>query len=160
MNSFGQCSVPSDLGAVSEIGAGMLHSLAIGTDGSVRAWGRDDDGQCNVPAGIVGARTIAGGPHHSLVFTSVSQLADCDGDGVSNACEIDAGATDSNGNGVPDSCESLIGDLDGNGVVNAADLAILLVNWGGSGAGNGDLNGSGSIDAADLAALLVNWTGS
>lgn len=160
MNSFGQCSVPSNLGAVSEIGAGMLHSLAIGTDGSVRAWGRNDDGQCNVPAGIVGARTIAGGPHHSLVFTSVSQLADCDGDGVSNACEIDAGATDSNGNGVPDSCESLIGDLDGNGAVNAADLAILLVNWGGSGAGNGDLNGSGSIDAADLAALLVNWTGS
>ena len=160
MNSFGQCAPPPDLGVVAEIGTGMLHSLAIGADGSVRAWGRNDDGQCNVPTGIVGARTIAGGPHHSLVFTSVSQLADCDGDGVSNACEIDAGAVDSNGNGVPDSCEALIGDLDGNGVVAAPDLAILLINWGGSGAANGDLNGSGSIDAADLAALLINWSGS
>jgi len=46
-------------------------------------------------------------------------------------------------------------DLDGDGSVNASDLAILLGNWGGSGAG--DLNGDGSIDAADLAALLGAW---
>lgn len=160
MNTFGQCDMPADLGTVSEIGTGMLHSLAISTNGAVRAWGRNDDGECNVPAGIAGARALSGGAHHTLLFTSVTQLADCDGDGISNACEINAGAVDSNGNGIPDSCESLIGDLDGNGIVNAADLAMLLVNWGGSGAANGDLNGSGSIDAADLAALLVNWSGS
>jgi len=39
--------------------------------------------------------------------------------------------------------------------VNAADLALLLGNWGNSGAG--DINGSGSVDGADLALLLSAW---
>jgi glucose/arabinose dehydrogenase len=52
--------------------------------------------------------------------------------------------------------EPLLGDLDGNGVVDAADLAILLGQWGG--AGNGDLDGSGSVDAADLAVMLGAWS--
>ena len=46
-------------------------------------------------------------------------------------------------------------DLDHNGVVNAGDLAILLGNWGGSGAG--DIDGDGSVGAADLAQLLSAW---
>ncbi|MSR40564.1 MAG: hypothetical protein EXS10_01500 [Phycisphaerales bacterium] len=46
-------------------------------------------------------------------------------------------------------------DLNGDGVVNAADLAILLNNWGGSGLG--DLDGNGYVDAADVAALLNAW---
>jgi hypothetical protein len=49
------------------------------------------------------------------------------------------------------------GDLTGDGRVDGADLAILLANWGGSGAG--DLDGSGAIDGADLANLLASWTG-
>lgn len=47
------------------------------------------------------------------------------------------------------------GDLDGNGSVDAADLAILLGQWGG--AGSGDLDASGTVDAADLAILLGAW---
>ena len=46
-------------------------------------------------------------------------------------------------------------DLNGDGSVNAADLALLLGNWGNSGAG--DINGSGSVDGADLALLLSAW---
>ena len=46
-------------------------------------------------------------------------------------------------------------DLDCNGTINAADLAVLLGNWGGSGAG--DINGDGGVDATDLAALLGAW---
>ena len=46
-------------------------------------------------------------------------------------------------------------DLNGDGSVNASDLAILLGNWGGAGAG--DINGSGTVDAGDLAILLSNW---
>ena len=50
-------------------------------------------------------------------------------------------------------CDDASGpDLDGNGVVNGADLAILLGNWGGS--GTGDLDGNGTVNGADLAALL------
>jgi hypothetical protein len=51
---------------------------------------------------------------------------------------------------------SVPGDLNGDGTVNAADLSILLSNWGG--AGSGDINGDGTVDAADLAALLAAWT--
>jgi hypothetical protein len=47
------------------------------------------------------------------------------------------------------------GDLNGDGVVNAADLAILLGQWGGS--GSADLNGDGTVSAADLAILLGSW---
>ena len=55
-------------------------------------------------------------------------------------------------------CDDASGpDLDGNGVVNGADLAILLGNWGGS--GTGDLDGNGTVNGADLAALLGAWNG-
>lgn len=46
-------------------------------------------------------------------------------------------------------------DLTGDGIVNAADLSVLLGNWGGG--GSGDLNGDGLVGAADLAALLGAW---
>ncbi len=46
-------------------------------------------------------------------------------------------------------------DLDGDGIVGAADLAILLGAW--SGSGVGDLDGGGSVGAADLAILLGAW---
>jgi hypothetical protein len=46
-------------------------------------------------------------------------------------------------------------DLNGDGVVGAADLAILLSQWGGS--GSGDLNGDGIVGGPDMAALLSVW---
>ena len=46
-------------------------------------------------------------------------------------------------------------DLNGSGTVDAADLAVLLGAWGGTGAAN--LDGSGVVDAADLAILLGAW---
>lgn len=46
-------------------------------------------------------------------------------------------------------------DLDGDGSVGASDLAILLGNWGASGAG--DFDGNGVVNAADLSSLLANW---
>jgi hypothetical protein len=157
-NSEGQCNVPADLGAARAVGTGMLHSIAIRTDGTVRAWGRNSEGQCNVPAAAASVQQVAGGAHHTLAFASAPGLSDCDGDGTADACAIAAGAADTNANGVPDACEGVIGDLDGTGTVNAADLAILLANWGGGGAANGDIDQSGVIDGADLAALLVNWS--
>ncbi|MFO0828010.1 MAG: hypothetical protein U0572_07645 [Phycisphaerales bacterium] len=47
-------------------------------------------------------------------------------------------------------------DLNGDRVVNAADLAILLGQWGT--AGSADLNGDGIVDGADLAILLGAWS--
>jgi hypothetical protein len=39
----------------------------------------------------------------------------------------------------------------------AADLANLLTNWGGSGAG--DIDGNGTVEPGDLTSLLAAWTG-
>ena len=47
-------------------------------------------------------------------------------------------------------------DLNGDGVVDAADLAILLSQWGG--AGSADLDGNGDVGASDLAILLNAWS--
>ncbi|MGA1046045.1 MAG: hypothetical protein ACO3ZY_12700, partial [Phycisphaerales bacterium] len=70
-------------------------------------------------------------------------IADDDGDGTPNDCG-DSGARDP-------------ADLDGDGIVGAADLALLLGQWGGS--GSGDLDGDGTVGAGDLATLLAAWSG-
>lgn len=49
-----------------------------------------------------------------------------------------------------------LGDLDASGSVDAADLAILLGEWGQDGP-LGDLNFNSAIDAEDLAILLGAW---
>lgn len=57
-------------------------------------------------------------------------------------------------------------DLNSDSVVDAIDLAILLVDWGPAGAeieGGGpadtDLNADGLVDAGDLGILLASWPG-
>ncbi len=59
------------------------------------------------------------------------------------------------------SCGSCPTDSDGDGDTDAADLAVLLGNWGACGPGEPceclDNDTSGSIDAFDLAVLLGNW---
>jgi hypothetical protein len=56
--------------------------------------------------------------------------------------------------GGPD-CPDCPADLDGSGDVGAADIAILLGSWGGS--GPADLDGSGSVGSPDLAIMLGAW---
>jgi hypothetical protein len=48
-----------------------------------------------------------------------------------------------------------LGDLNGDHAVDAADLAVLLGAWGGSGIA--DLNQNGSVDAGDIAIVLGAW---
>lgn len=50
---------------------------------------------------------------------------------------------------------NLPGDLDGNGIIDAADLGVLLGQWGTD--GSADFNGDGIVDAADLGILLGLW---
>ena len=46
-------------------------------------------------------------------------------------------------------------DLNGDGMIDAADLSLLLSNWGNSGVG--DIDGDGTVGASDLSALLDAW---
>lgn len=46
-------------------------------------------------------------------------------------------------------------DIDGSGVIDSADLATLLGEWGGP--GSADINGDGEVNSADLANMLGAW---
>lgn len=94
---------------------------------------------------------------------------DADGDGAADtcqnmpdgccpgACRGAACAGDGNGDGVDDQC-TCPADLARNGVVNAADLAQLLGQWGPcAGACSADLTCDGVVDANDLPLLLGAW---
>jgi len=60
----------------------------------------------------------------------------------------------------PPSCP---GDANGDGLINAADLSVLLANFGTStngGASSGDFNKDGQVNGADLSVLLGQFGGS
>ncbi|MBX3354156.1 MAG: VCBS repeat-containing protein [Phycisphaeraceae bacterium] len=47
------------------------------------------------------------------------------------------------------------GDVNGDQLVNGADIALILGNWGGT--GEGDLNCDEAVNGADIAIVLGNW---
>jgi len=173
--NYGQSSPPAGLGVVTDISAGHLHSMALRADGTVVCWGDNTRGQCDAPAGNGHVR-IAAGDLHAVAIRGIDtdadgvpdqidncpalpnpSQADCDLDGIGDACEIAGGAVDINLNGVPDSCEC-VADLFVDGRVDGADLAGLLTQWGPAGpATTSDLNRDGRVDGADLAILLIAW---
>jgi aminopeptidase S len=56
-------------------------------------------------------------------------------------------------------CPSAIeGDLDGDGLVGAADIAVLLLDFGPCGGCASDLDQSGAVDSGDIAFLLLLFT--
>ena len=141
-NSYGQCTIPaSALSGVTAIAGGYYHNIAL-KNGAVLAWGNNSYGQCNIPASASsGVSAIAGGIFYTIALTYIDPndidgdgipnatdncpnvanptQADCDGNGVGDACELDcnhnniadvceilSGAvTDQNLNGIPDTCE-------------------------------------------------------
>ena len=85
---------------------------------------------------------------------------DRDRDGVFNADEISSCSDPADPTSIPGSGVSCGFDLNADGQVDAADLGLLLVNWGPCGAERpcaGDFNVDGQVDAADLGLLLVAW---
>lgn len=64
---------------------------------------------------------------------------------------------DADGDGAPDLCPpGGPSDVNRDGYVDAADLAIVLANWGTRDAAS-DVDRSGLVDAGDLAAVLAEW---
>jgi hypothetical protein len=134
---------PSSLKCVSMVMAGGYHAFAevVDTDGDGRCESAD-----NCP-------TIAN-----------PTQADCDNDGVGDACEI---AADTNSDGIPDTCQCgtipslpacCPGDLNYDAEVGGADIGLLLSNWGPcDSACLYDLNNDDKVNGGDLGLLLSGW---
>ncbi|MBX3358707.1 MAG: PQQ-dependent sugar dehydrogenase [Phycisphaeraceae bacterium] len=86
--------------------------------------------------------------------------ADCNGNGVSNRCDIAAGTSlDVNQDGIPDECHCPA-DWDGDGVVAPADVGAFVASWLvglRQSSRQGDFDNSGSTDPVDLAAFVQAW---
>jgi hypothetical protein len=178
-NDYDQCFVPADLGVCSSIAGGRGHTVAIRSDGGVRCWGYKGDGACKTPADLGPCLSVAGGSNHTSAIVGSSPLdtdgdgrpdstdncptianttqADCNSDGVGDACELAGGAPDFNDDTIPDTCQCLA-DLFVDHQVNGADLGALLSQWGPANANTvSDMNRDGKVDGADLGYLLSNW---
>ena len=91
-------------------------------------------------------------------------LSDCDGDGDSDGCEVEAGTqTDMNWDGVPDDCLAPCpGDVTADGMVDVADLLLVISDWGttGSSADCSSPSGpypDGLVNISDLLQIISDW---
>ncbi|MHC4126445.1 MAG: RCC1 domain-containing protein, partial [Planctomycetota bacterium] len=70
--AWGQGQIPGG-NDFADIAAGYNHSLAVESDGSLQAWGDNDDGQCDVPDSN-NFETVAAGGWHSVALKSDGSL--------------------------------------------------------------------------------------
>jgi len=75
-NHKGQIDAPSDLGVVTQVSAGGLHSCALTVDGFVRCWGSSTYGQANPPSDLGVVTQVSAGAYHSCALT-VAGLVRC-----------------------------------------------------------------------------------
>ena len=66
---------------------GYYHSLAVGANGTVAAWGRNNYGQCTVPATLKEVSDVAAGGEHSLALKADGSVAAW-GDIVFGQCNV------------------------------------------------------------------------
>jgi alpha-tubulin suppressor-like RCC1 family protein len=67
-DAMNPCRAPPNLTHVRSISASRSHILAIREDGTVAAWGYNDNGQCNVPPGLKNATTVYAGDGISMAL--------------------------------------------------------------------------------------------
>lgn len=71
-DDYGQSTVPAAAqSGVTQVAAGVYHSLALTSDSSVVAWGSNDEGQSTVPAeALSGVTQVSAGSFRSLALTA------------------------------------------------------------------------------------------
>ena len=184
-NGTGQCNTPIEVGTCSAIAGQSYSTTALRSDGLVRYWGPTngtfgDSGQSIIPADLGLCSSLKGGVAHCIVIEGLFSLdtdgdgrpdstdncptianplqADCNTNGIGDACELAAGAPDFNADIIPDTCQCLA-DLFVDRQVNGADLGALLAFWGpvNPALPSADINRDGLVNGADLGYLLANW---
>ena len=108
-----------------------------------------------MPFGLTSVRQIAAGYSHTVALTT---FTDCNTNGQRDSYELGKGwAADTNANGRIDTCDQADGDMDLNGIVDTADIALLLLDFGDCAGCPADFDGNGVVDNADIALLLLNF---
>ena len=67
-NGDGQTIVPADLASAAQFSAGINHSCALKTDGTVVCWGQSYRGQSTVPVGLAPVAQISAGVFHNCAL--------------------------------------------------------------------------------------------
>lgn len=160
---------------------GDFRGARVGGDFQDKNFSRACDGPQFMPEGVVTA--VFGSRRAGVIFamyqpyadqdsdgigdqddncTTVSNpnQADCNDDGIGDACDIAAGESDFNHDGITDSCQCL-GDINADGRTDGGDLGAVLAYWGPVTASSMsqacDIDGSGAVTGADLGIVLANW---
>jgi len=76
-----------------QIAAGIEHTVALKTDGTVVAWGSNDFGQSTVPVGLTGITAIAAGRWHTVALKSDGTVVTWGDNTVFDQTTVPAGLT-------------------------------------------------------------------
>jgi hypothetical protein len=121
------------------IAAGAYHTVALRTDGTVRAWGSNGNGQTNVPSDLGVSMAIAAGYDHTVALRTDGTVRawGSNGNGQTDV-PSDLGASmsiaagffhtvaisnpDCNANGIPDWLELSLNDIDRDGRLDVCEV--------------------------------------
>ena len=90
---YGQCNVPAPNTEFVAIAAGDYHSLGLKADGTIVAWGYNNEGQCDVPSSNMAFVAVATGNVHSLGLKADGSIVAWGGNWAGQ-CNVPAPNTD------------------------------------------------------------------
>ena len=79
--------MPSSLGPVIAVAAGMCHTCAVTASGELLCFGSKRDGRCDVPPGLGPVVDVAAGSRHTCAVTAAGKLV-CFGRNYEGQCEV------------------------------------------------------------------------